>query len=43
MSAIYNEEGLDVVAVKEYADSHNESLEGYPGGESIPRDDFADA
>lgn len=40
VSAIYNEEGLDVVALKEYADSHNDSLDGYPGGESIPRDDL---
>ena len=40
VSAVHNENGIDLKALKDYSDTHNESLDGFPGAESIPRDDL---
>jgi glutamate dehydrogenase (NAD(P)+) len=38
--AIYNPEGLRILKLKEYMDAHGDSLEGFEGGQLIPRDDL---
>jgi glutamate dehydrogenase (NAD(P)+) len=40
VSAVYNPNGIDIAALKAYADSHNESLDGFEGATSIPRDEL---
>jgi glutamate dehydrogenase (NAD(P)+) len=37
---IYNEEGLDVRAVLEYAAANDRKIAGFPGAESIPNEEF---
>jgi glutamate dehydrogenase (NAD(P)+) len=40
VSAVYNPNGIDIAALKAYADNHNESLDGFEGATSIHRDEL---